>query len=116
MLCVCRAGYNLLLGEKKSRDTTTFWLELDDNPEDRAAFVALIQIGKAEMHDDPDRHDEWLANVNEVWKTCKADPVAYAAWHTEFMNATWRNNDHVLNRENSWYKVSMSESLIYQGS
>ena len=84
--------------------------------EDPVAFdlwKKLHQAGVDAFHADAEKHAEWVEKLNEVWRKRKNDPVAFERWHEALMNATWRNNDWILNRTNSWYKVRLVPSVDF---
>jgi hypothetical protein len=96
--------------QQRNRDSTTrHWQKLRDNSDALAEFRLLQQTGVDQFHADPERHSAWADACHQHWERLRADPVRYQQWMDSYMEATWRCNDWLLRRTNTWYKVINEE-------
>jgi hypothetical protein len=129
-----RAGLLPVIQQRTSESKTLRWQLLHEDPDALAELRRLHQTGVDLFHADPERHAVWAdatsSSMLQHWERLRADPqlldewrrlhqtgvdllhanpVRHAAWLDNYMEATWRNNDWILRRTNTWYKVINEE-------
>ena len=97
---------------------TSAWRLRKADPDAFNAWKVAHEEGVRLFHSDSEKHAAWLEALRsaslETWRKRKADPVLYKRWLDALLDATWRNNNWIVNRSNSWYKVRLVPTVKFK--